>query len=304
MDTRVVDDRAMLLHRDGWLYRFEATDSGWTRVAFFTMPIARNLRTCPTRLFVGTSAWAFSSCRYANGAVTDTVYLLRSPTCLEMWDPWLVRGSGEWRAGKLPQNVGLPDEFKVAQVAAAGPYVAIVGTVVGRKTVAYRLYNADLVGLHPLLTYKGLVDWEPGVWKRGLKHALMAVGFNIPPVDPVHLPGSDCWKLFPLRKGSDFTRHLQARSSRVDGTYEIAVRHGRLAVRRLNGVVVPSAEPVLSTQAEQDYDWIGQSEHPPTYFDQCVEAKHGMRTFCRLSLLDFLRANGDGTLVDAFGRRV
>jgi len=294
----------MIIHRDGWLYRFEAMDSSWKRVAFFTMPIAQNLRPCPTRLFVGTSAWAFSSCRYENGAVTDTVYLLRSPTCLEMWDPWLVRGSGEWRDGKLPQNVGLPDGFKVAQVAAAGPYLAIVGTVAGRKTVAYRPYSADLVGLHPLLTYKGLVDWEPDMWTRGLKHALMAVGFNIPPLDPVLLPGRDCWKLFSLHSGSDFTQHLQARPFCVDGTYEIAVRRGRLAVRRLDSVVVPVSEPNMQTTTERDYDWIGQSEHPPTYFDQCVEEKHGMLTFCRLSLIDFLRANGDGTWVDVRGRRV
>ncbi len=137
METKhVSDDLAMILERGGWLYFFKKSGVGWRRRAFFTVPIVCLLHQCPTRLFVGTSKWAFSSCRYQNGAVTDTLYLLRSPTCLEMWDPWIARASGEFRSGNIPLNVGLPAHFQVEQIAATGPFLAIAGKFSGLQMVA------------------------------------------------------------------------------------------------------------------------------------------------------------------------
>ena len=295
------DDLVSTIQRDGWLYRFEAVGTSWKRIAFFTMPIAKYLRKCPTRLFVGKSEWAFSSCRYQNGALTDTFYLLRSPTCLEMWDPLHVRSSGEWMNGKLPLNVGLPSGFHVVHVAAAGPYLAIAGTVSGRETVAYRAYNADLVGIHPLLTYNGLVDWTPGLFASGLKRVLTLAGFNIPPLNPVILQGCDGWKLLSVRPDSTFRLQVHAHRLCIDGTYEISYRQAKLAVRRIDALVVPSKPPVIEATPENDYDWVGQPEFPATRFDQCVNLRDGVPIFCRPSLLDFLRADGDGTLVDARG---
>ena len=299
--TRVIDDLTMIVERGGLLYRFETDGVAWQRREFFTVPIVRKLRQCPTRLLVGTSKWAFSSCRYQNGAVTDTLYLLRSPTCLEMWDPWLVRASGEWWNGKIPLNVGLPANFHVKQIAATGPFLAIAGTLSGRQTVAYRRYNADFVGLHPLLTYKGMVDWSPGPLLRVVKRLLMATGVNIPPLDPVILPDMDCWTFFPVRSQARLCWQLNAQQWNVDGTYEISFTNHTLAARRVDAPVVPTMHSIHDGNSEFDYDWIGQPAFPATHFDQCVDVLHGKPLFCRLSLLDFLRANGDGHVVDASG---
>lgn len=305
----VIDDQAAIVEWDGWLYRYEtsADRTGWTRVAFFTMPIMRRVRRCPTRLFVGSARWAFSSCRYTNGAVTDTVYLRRSPTRIEAWDPWLVRSSGQWWRGKLPLVVGVPPDFHIEQLAAAGPILALYGKQRGRRMVGYRLYNADWVGLHPLLQYTGRVDWQPGWWRTLLRRVVTAVGLNVPPMTPVRLPDTDCWTLVPVDAEVDARWSLDATQwpVHVAGTYEITLRDGALGARRMDAPSVPRP-PALppAERPETDYDWRDAPLYPATHFDQCVAVDDDGPMFCRLSLWDFLRADGDGTVVRASGASV
>lgn len=306
----VTDDLATLVEWAGWLYRYETTTdrTRWRRVAFFTMPIMRHFRRCPTRLMVDRTPWAFCSCRYTNGAVTDTVFLLRNPTRIEAWDPWLQRASGEWWRGKLPLVVGIPPDLAIEQIAAAGPLLAVYGELRGRRTVGYRLYNADLVGLHPMLRYTGRVDWRPGWWITLLKRVVTAFGLNVPPLTSVRLPDVNCWTLVDAPVGSDAIWRLDAAQwpVHVAGTYEIALRDGTLDARRVDAPRVPPTPSTLPPggTSETDYEWCRAPLYPATHFDQCVALHADGPTFCRLSLWDFLRANGDGSVVWASGAPV
>jgi hypothetical protein len=308
----VVDDLAAVVEWDGWLYRYETTSDseraggGWRRVAFFTNPLLRRFRPCPTRLFVGRVRWAFSSCRYTNGAVTDTIFLRRGPTHIEAWDPWLVRSSGQWWQGKLPIVVGVPPDFRIEQIAASGPFLAIYGVMSGQRMVGYRAYNADLVGLHPLLQYTGQVDWRPGWWRTLLRRVVTAIGLNVPPLTSTVLPDVNCWTLVPVQADADERWTLDATQwpVHVAGTYEITLCDGTLDARRVDddapsSVGPPTLPPMV--QVETDYEWLNAPLYPTTHFDQCVAVKADGPIFCRLSLLDFLRADGDGTVVRASG---